>query len=371
MTSLATKGQHSRATTRRPRGSGYRTKDKDGNITGWAVRVGSRAFYGKTQAEAKFKAEVARGAVVLTSSGTLGAYIADFLAGQKGSLAPQTWQRYEQLLRLHVVEHIGDLPLASIKESDIERLQSTLARGNGHRPLGGTTRRHVHVVLGGALEAARRRGLIPVNPVRNVSAPRNDLKENAPLSVADAKKLLLAARGDKYESLYILSLTTGLRPGEVMALHWGDIDIEGKTVTVRGNVVTGYDGRQIDKPKTARSRRTITLTKLAVDALTAYRNGAAAFDLIFPGRDGNPMAAGNLLLRHFRPLVGRAGLPGGTTLYTLRHTFATTALNNGVPLHIVSAILGHSSPVVTLRHYAHYITGDDTVGAASAQSLFG
>lgn len=355
--------------TRRPRGSGH--KNKDGR---WVFRASvngrSRVFYGQTQAEAKHKAQEAQGAWVPTSSGSLRAYIGDWLEGQRDSLKPQTWKRYEQLMRLHVTPSIGDLPLASVKAKDIKDMAATLARGD----LSGTTRRHVHVVLGTALTAAVGDGRIEVSPMINVSAPRNDLVERMPLSVADANRLIEVARGDRYFSLYVLGLTTGMRPGEAMALHWNDIDLDRRTVTVRGNVVNGHNGREIDSPKYPRSRRTITLPTMAVDALTVYRDAQASAkpdDLLFPGRDGKVITATNLSRQHFRPLVKLAGLPATTTLYTLRHTFATNALIAGVPLHTVSAILGHSSSVVTLRHYAHYIAGEDTAAAAITQGLYG
>jgi integrase len=355
----------------RGRGAGYQIAS-GANKGRWAVRSGGKVYYGTSQGEARRKAQAAAGAIVLTASGTLGSYLDDWLASTKNSLAPQTWTSYAGHLRHHVQPHIGNVLLANIKESDIERLQAVLTTGNGHRELSGTTRRSVHVILGTALEAARRRGLITVNPVKNVRAPKLTIKEATPLTVEQAKALLVAAHGTKYESLFVLSLTTGVRPGELMGLHWRDLD--GATLRIRGNAVTGHGGARLVGPtKTKRSNRTITLTPMAVEALALYRSeqpSTAPDALIYPGPAGGVLAASTLSRQYFRPLVKAAGLPATTTLYSLRHTFATTALNNGVPLHIVSAILGHSNPTVTLNTYSHFVKGGDAAAAAITQSLY-
>jgi integrase len=330
-----------------------------------------RVFYGTTQAEANKKADTAAHAVTLVASGTLAEYIEGWLAEQHTLLKPQTSRRYAQLLRLHVVPHLGHRKLASLTETDIAELHATLARGNGHAPLGATTRRHCHVVLGGALKDAVSRKLLAVNPIhKGDRRPKNNHAENVPLTRAQARKLLEVAKGTEYEALYVLALTTGMRPGEYMALHWTDIDTERSTVTVRGNVVRGHNGWEISTPKTKGSRRTITLAPIAVEALTAYRGDQPDSALLFGDRHGNPIGATNIARDHFRPLVGLAGLPAATTLYTLRHTFATLALGDHVPLRTVSRMLGHSSSVVTLNHYDHYMPSDDEVGAAQAQGLY-
>jgi integrase len=341
----------------------------------WVYRVTidgkKRSFYGRSQSAAKLVAQKAKGQVALVASGTLEAFLECWLEEQKDLLKPQTSRRYAQLLKLHVVPHLGSRKLASLTEQDVADLHATLARGNGRKPLGSTTRRHVHVVLGGALKDAVSRKLLAVNPIhKGDRRPKNDHAENVPLTRAQARKLLDVARGTEYESLYVLALTTGMRPGEYMALHWSDIDTERSTVTVRGNVVKGHSGWEISTPKTKGSRRTITLAPIAVEALTALRGDAPDGALLFGDRHGHPIGATNIARDHFRPLCKLAGLPAATTLYTLRHTAATLMLGDGVPLRAVSRMLGHSSSVVTLNHYDHYMPADDEVGAASAQNLY-
>jgi integrase len=352
------------ATSRRQRGSG--SKGKDGR---WAFRSRGRVFYGWTLTEAKQKAALESGRLVLASSGTLTSYLEDWLASIKSEKAPQTWTGYANKMRLHVEPYIGDVMLAAVTERDIDRLQSILAHG----PLSGTTRRGVHVILGTALEAARRRGLIAVNPVRNVRAPKSTVKEATPLTVEQARSLLAAARGTKYESFFVLTLTTGIRPGEAMGLHWRDLD--GSRLSIRGNAVTGHGGvRHVGPTKTERSRRTVTLTTLAVDAMALYRSQQASTapgDLIYPAADGGVLEASLLSRQYFAPLVRAAGLPESTRLYDLRHTAATNLLNAGTPVHVVSGILGHSNPTVTWNTYSHFVSGGDSAAAATVQSLYG
>jgi integrase len=356
-----------KATSRRSEGS-FNPKTKL-----WQVRatIGGRrrAFYGHTLTEAKRKAASEAGAWTPISRDTLGAFIDEWLAAQKRALKPQTWRRYEQLTRLHVVPHIGHLQLAAVNERDVDALQETLEKGHGRQPLGATTRRHVHVVLGTAMEAARKRGLISVNPVRHVDAPKTQKKTIHPLTPEQARKLLATARGTKFEAVWTLALNTGMRSGEIMALRWSDID--GSLITIRGSAITGPQGRSIDSTKTDSGGRTITLNDLTLNALRVHRERHPSTDLIFPSSDGGVMAAGTLLRQGLRPLLKQAGLRADTTVHDLRHSFATLALNANVPIHVVSAVMGHASPTITLNIYTHYVVGNDAAASTTMAGLLG
>ena len=153
--------------------------------------------------------------------------------------------------------------------------------------------------------------MIQRNPSRHVRLPRIvRSREKLILDAEEARRLIEAARGEEFAALYTLALTTGVRSGEIRALRWRDIDLEGGRVLVRGTVTTRIGGgRTIDTPKTPRSLRDIPIPQVTVQALAAHRaRSTPAEGLVFPGRDGTLMHS-QTLGRAFHAHLERAGLP--------------------------------------------------------------
>ena len=179
-----------------------------------------------------------------------------------------------------------------------------------------------------------------------------------------ARRFLEAARGDRFEALYVLAITAGLRQGELLALRWRDVDLAGRTVRVTGSLQNlPGDGLTIVEPKTAGSRRNVSMGATATEALRRHRAGQAEerlslgdawddHDLVFPNATGKPMNPSNLLIRSYRILLERAGVPR-IRFHDLRHTAATLMLGRGVHPKIVSEMLGHSTVTITLDLYSH------------------
>lgn len=324
----------------------------------WRVRVSARAgtrdFYGRTHKEARAKADAwSKAAAEISpvhrraSRITLVEWLAEWLDEARGHLKPQTWSRYERFARLQLVPVLGRVRLAELRPDDIARLHAAL-RGTD---LSGTSQHHAHVVLGTALQAALDRGLIAANPARAVRAPKLTTRERTILSREEARNLIGGSRDDPYHALYVLALTTGMRIGELLALQWRDVDLERSTLTVKGTVVRTLDGDlAIHDPKTRSARRQIALSSVALSALGAKPRGDG---LVFPSPRGDLMSSQNMSSRHFRPMAKRAGCPRSVTLHDLRHTCATHLLEDGVPAHVVSRMLGHASVAITLSIYAH------------------
>ena len=185
----------------------------------------------------------------------------------------------------------------------------------------------------------------------------------ATLSPEQARMLLETAASERLEALYVLALSAGLRQGELLALRWRDINFDAGSVQVRGSLQRTTGGLTIAEPKTARSRRLITLTAAAANALRRHRSAQAKErlrlgaiwednDLVFANEIGRPIEAGNLLRRSFWPLLERAGLPH-MRFHDLRHTAATLMLGQGVHPKVVAEMLGHSQISVTLDLYSH------------------
>jgi len=176
--------------------------------------------------------------------------------------------------------------------------------------------------------------------------------------------------------LYILAVATGFRPGEMLALRWSDVDLEAGTLRINRALSDG----EFSTPKTPRSRRKIELSGTARTALRTHRKRQLEermkkaglwkdHGLVFPSTVGTPLSHRNVV-RSFKALLKRAGLPVGTRLYDLRHTCATLLLNGNVHPKYVQELLGHASIAQTLDTYSHVLKGMDSgIGGAMDAAL--
>lgn len=242
--------------------------------------------------------------------------------------------------------------------------------------------RFLHGVLHRALKDAERMGLVQRNVTQQVRAPRRNSVEVESMTEDQANVFLVAAQGDRWEALYVLALTTGMREGELLGLRWNDVNLDGKYLQVRVAVQEAGQGYVLAEPKTAHSRRRISLTPLAVEALRAHRVrqnaerlklGAAwetSLNLVFPNARGGVMIPHNLTKRDFKHILKRAGLPD-FHFHCLRHTAATLLLSKGVHPKVVSEMLGHADISITLRVYAHVTPTLQQVAADAMERMFG
>jgi integrase len=225
-----------------------------------------------------------------------------------------------------------------------------------------TTVKQLHAILRSALAHAVREDLIARNVARLVvvpSAPRCDVQ---PLTVVEARRLLVAASEDRYRALWVLLLTAGLRRGEVLGLRWADLDLDNGVLRVRQTLQRAGGRLQLVPPKSERSRRSVPLASMAVVALRDHRlKMAREFltrgqrlsddDLVFLTAKGTPVEPRNLN-RSFVALL-RAAKLRHIRLHDLRHTCATLLLAQGIPARVVMETLGHSAIAVTMNTYSH------------------
>jgi len=214
-----------------------------------------------------------------------------------------------------------------------------------------------------------------------VDAPRIQRHEIHPLTPEQTDRVLEAARGDPLEALYGLAVTTGMRQGELLALKWRDVDLEGGSLSVHATLQRVNGGLEISEPKTKRSNRRVELSQRTVAALRAHRarqkearlrhlQAWEDTDLVFTNEVGRPIEATNLVSRSFQPLLKRAGVPR-IRFHDLRHTAATLLLGKGIHPKIVSEMLGHSSIAITLDIYSHVIPTMQKQAATTMDALFG
>ncbi|MCI8549855.1 MAG: site-specific integrase [Lachnospiraceae bacterium] len=160
-------------------------------------------------------------------------------------------------------------------------------------------------------------------------------------------------RMDKFMSAVLLCLYAGLRIGELCALRWSDIDFDGKTLTVKRTVqrivVPGHMTKTIlleTDPKSESSRRTIPLASELLEILSRFKG-----EQRYVFGEEKPLDPRTMQNR-FKKILKEAGIDG-RTFHTLRHTFATNCVENGMDVKTLSEILGHSDVKTTLNRYVH------------------
>ncbi len=210
--------------------------------------------------------------------------------------------------------------------------------------------------------------MIPRNPAAHANKPKVRQEEIEPLDAAQARSLLDAAQGDRFEALYVLCLTAGLRQGEALGLRWRDVGLDAGTLRVERQLqrVRGEDGKpgrlEFSEPKNS-SKRTVGLPQRAVEALKSHRKrqleeklGAASYDdqgLVFASGGGKPLDAQNVVNRHFKPLLEKAGLPP-IRFHDLRHSCLSLLAQRGEPIRDLQALAGHATAAFTLQRYPHH-----------------
>lgn len=344
-----------------------------------AVTLGDgrrRYVYGKTREDVGKKltaamATVHQGLPLPGAQLTLGKFLEDWLAeAARPKLKPSTYRSYEELVRLHIAPSLGKHSLIKLTPQHIQRWQNDKLSA-GHSPRRVCMMRDV---LRAALNRAVKWQLVARNVVLLVDAPKVAHVEIHPLSPEDANALLAAAKGHRYEQLFALLLTTGLRLGEALALRWSaDIDIEHSTVTVRHTLEWLPRQRwRLTDPKAASARRAVPLIAPAAAALRAQRDRQTferrSFedawhdnDLVFTNELGEPVRQ-RTLHKVFKDLLAAAGLPTSHRPHDLRHSMATYLIAAGVNERVVMEILGHSTLAMTQR-YSH-VLGPMLVDAA-------
>src|ERR1700722_16915834 len=189
------------------------------------------------------------------------------------------------------------------------------------------------------------------NRVRGTKMPERSLKRPHRFLSLDEVRRLLAASKEPVRTIVLVAVMTGLRIGEILALRWGRINLGAGTLRVEETCYKGTFGT----PKTRASRREVPLTPAVVQALQELRVSSrdiADGALVFSTRQGKPLDAKTLRRRPLHPASQQAGR-GLLYWHSLRHTHGTLLHEQGTPLRVAQAQLGHSHMSTTLQVYTH------------------
>lgn len=296
------------------------------------------------------------------STMTLDQYLEQWMAGKKNTLRENTYYAYQGYLRNNVPDQLKRMRLSAIKVSHIEQWQNELLTKVSARTVAS-----VRVVLGGVFARAVKSRLLIHNPVRDAETVRFKRTVKRVFSPEEANTYLAHCEGPRGLCLKF-ALHTGLRPEEVMAVRWSNLDLDSERgfYHVREIVLrVPGGGWRFDTPKTESSIRTVGFPRSLGFELKEHRKRQleermklgrhyADHDLVFATGIGNPITRDKFTDEH-KSTLKRAGLSQTMRLYDLRHTFVTLSLAAGVDPKTVSYEAGHSKTAFTLDHYGHVL----------------
>ncbi len=321
------------------------------------------------------------GIYVTPSRQALGAFLRDeWLPAVRSTIRPSTWASYEMNIEKHVLPSLGSMELRHLSPSHLNALYADLLK-RGHRDGGGLSARsvrYVHVIIRKALKDAMRWGRVGRNVADLADPPKQSTPELRVWGRNQLQTFLARVSDDRLSPLYLLAVTTGMRRGELLGLRWIDVDLNTRRLQVRQTLIVVNNRVQVSQPKTARSRRSIALDSGTVAALRSHRArqleehmawGPAYEDsgLVFTQENGcpiHPQALSSAFQRH-----AKAAKLLVIPFHSLRHSYATLALSNGIHPKVVSDRLGHSNIAVTLDTYSHVLEAVGEQAATRVASL--
>ena len=360
---------------------------------------GKRKYFNKTvtcsskrEAEkelAKFITSIEGGCTYSASKITLNEYSKIWLKDYaKLKVAPATYQGYNEKLKMHILPYLGSKRLDKITPYDINKLYNDLSQklttnkkdNNGNiKTLSFSTIGKVHEILSVMFNIAIKWDMVPYNPCTKVDKPKYKKTKMSCYDKETASRMLkklFETAPLKYQCLVSLATLGGFRRGELIGLHWEDIDLNNKTITInRSACYLGNQGITEKNPKTESSNRTIAIPDTCILILKKWRAEQGKIKLalgnkwlgaknVFTTNNGKIMnpATGP---KWFSKFLEKNDFPH-IRFHDLRHTFASILVAENIDIKTVSHKLGHASPSTT---YAYYVHDFESTDKASAELL--
>lgn len=345
-----------------------------------------RSITGKTQKEVsqrlkQLTSEIDQGTYIepckMPFSDWLDIWISEYLAHVK----PRTKDSYKTTVRTHLKPGLGSLKLDEIKTENIQRFLNQLTEPSMDQPvLTAKTIRNINGVLHRALQQAQELGYIRVNPDTACKLPKVVRKEICTMDDEEIRSFVQACQGHQFEGIYIVTLFTGLREGEVLGLTWDCVDFRRGMITINKQLQRERkgDGEYHFLPTKNGKTRYLTPAPYVMDVLKKQQErqnnwkdaaGKAWYNpgkLVFTNEVGGNLSAQTVYL-HFKKLASKIDCPN-LRFHDLRHSYAVTALRSGDDIKTVQENLGHHTAAFTLDVYAHVTAQMKTESAKRMQS---
>ncbi len=324
----------------------------------------------------------------------------------RGDKSPTTLANYRRNLD-RLSAYVGSKPLVKLSASDLDATYTKMLKTGGKArgtygkavrpasvPLSPNTVNSAHRIVHACLEAARRKKLIGVNPVKDATAPKLRKPKARAFTDSEVERLIVAAfaaeeRGRLYPGIDLVTLllmTSGMRRSELLAIAWDAVSFETNTIHIRRTLVENYDHQPIlrDVMKTEQSERSIIIPQAIIERLRQHKVRQAEqmmrwgreymrkpCVLVFPGLAGHPLQPHRLTIV-MRQIMRTAKVYGAPPVHGWRHSHATSLLVDGADIVTISKRLGHSKVTTTLNIYAHGdqerdIAASDLAGARLAK----
>ena len=269
----------------------------------------------------------------------------------EGDTSPSTIEDYRQLLDVHIRPTLGDLPLDEISLSQIEDMVAAIKNSDRKRNAGPRTVNKCLVLTRSIFKYGIDLQWCTDNPATRKRLIKYQKRDGKVMQPAELRRII--KNTDKpYDIAMMILAFIGCRRGEVVALRWGDIDFEGRTLLIERSFKTRRFGLQPIKTK---QRRRVPLPD---EVLKSLRTLAAEVgevdpgDWLFPGKTGEYPIGGDVLLRRFKRAEKRSSL-SGFVIHDMRHSAITWMLEKGADPASVQGVVGHSNLTTTLNIYAH------------------
>lgn len=377
---------------KRANGEGTIRQRKDGRWEGlYTVNYKRKSVYGKTQEDIRKKLnkilnEIDTGMYTEKSNITLSAWLDEWLeVYAKPSIRISTYGSYEGFIRNHIKPEIGKIKLTSLRPDMLQKFfNQKLISGRCDKVIDNKTKKlvskkgglsektikNMYNMVHSALKQAHKNGLVYRNVSELITLPKQRKNEMHVLTLDEQRALQNAIQGERLGVGILLSLFTGIRLGELLGLKFQDIDFETKTISIRRtlNRLKVFDNPHkkteivIGEPKTANAQRVIPLQDFLIPILKEHKlniirerlkvaNLYKNNDFVICNEFGKYIEP-RTYQDFFKKMLKRAEV-NNTNFHTLRHTFATRALENGFDVKVLADILGHADASTTLNKYAH------------------
>lgn len=362
---------------KRMNGEGSWTKRDNGT---WKLSVsykglGRKYFYGTKQEciEKKNKFEALLSSNIVGDKDIL---FKDFIRAwlkeiKQPAVKPNSYDRLEYVTESTLITRIGNLSLKQIDDNLIQTMVINKMKEEGYAY---ATIKKTYSTLGQALKYAAARGKIDKNPMNDVFLPNRSLFENKKIRfLSDEERTKLVStcymkfqngsRVYKFGAFYVFLLYTGLRLGEALALKWSDIDLEKRTVNVSRTIVyvrdrSKNDGSKILVDQTSTKNgmsRIVYLSDMAIEALEDLKKqmGYDPNGYIMQTKNKTILYPADVY-KIFQRILKRANIEQ-CGIHALRHSFVSLMINNGIPITMVSQMVGHANIGITMKIYTHLL----------------